>query len=285
MVVAARRGVFRSLVAIVTESNRVNGGVRRGIVYGAGFHERKRNLTSALFQRTRKNGSQTGIGRRKLKEGGDSSSSVQADNVMGSPLRHWLEKQGIPASKRLSDESLEALASLGVETEEHLVSFTDSDLEAVEEIVNEDEAQAVRDIVAELLKREENEEVHKQHKWSVPCISVDPNTGNSFFTEKQFDLCTPNLHSILSRQLSTSGMLFRETPSHYCLNWHCSPKRQFIVNLDAGVEMEVSDGTRRMFQAGSIVFLEDTWGKGHRSRAVDGRRRKSIMIQMQDTDP
>ncbi len=284
---AARKGIFRCLVATVAEANSVSGGATRGIVYGAGFHGRKRHLTtSPLFPRTRRNSSsQTGTDRRKLREDGDGAApSVQDDDDMGSPLRHWLDKQGIPASTRLSDESLEALASLGVETEDHLLSFSAADLEALKEIVNEEEVQAVKDIVAELRKREKNVEARKQHEWSVPCISVDPKTGDSFFTKKLFHLCKPDLQSVLSRLLATSGMLFRETPSHYCFNWHCSSKRQFIVNQDAGVEMEVSDGTRRMFQAGSIVFLEDTWGKGHRSRAVDGRSRKSIMIHLQDNE-
>ncbi len=191
MAFSARKGVFMSLVAIVAEANSVNGGAARGIVYGSGFHGRKRHLTFPLSPNTRRNSSsQTGTLRRKFRgDGGAASSSVQDDGIMGSPLRHWLNKQGIPASTRLSDESLEALASLGVETEEHLLSFSAADLEAVKEIVNEDEVQAVRDIIAELRKREKNEEAHKQHQWIVPCISVVPKTGDSFFTEKRFDLC------------------------------------------------------------------------------------------------
>ncbi len=283
MAFAARKGVFRCLVW----ANCVCVGATRGIVYGTGFHGRKRHLTtSPLFPSTRRNSSQTGTDRRKSKEDGDhgAAPSLQDDDNMGSPLRHWLDKQGISVSTRLSDESLEALASLGVETEDNLLSFSAADLETLKEIVNDEEAQAVKDIVAELRKREKNVEARKQHEWSVPCISVDPNTGNSFFTEKVFHLRKHGLHSVLSRLLSTSGMLFRETPSHYCFNWHCPSKCQFIVNLDAGVEIEVSDGTRRIFQAGSIVFLEDTLGKGHRSRAVDGRSRKSIMIYAENDE-
>ncbi len=284
MVFSVKKGVFRSLAAVVAEVNSVKGGKARGIGYELGLHGRKRHLTFHLSPNTRRNiNNQTG--RRNFREdSGKASSSVQNDGILCSPLRHWLNKQGIPASTRLSDEALEALESLGIETEEHLLSFSAADLEAVEEIIDDDEVQAVRDIVAELRKREESEEAQKHHQWIVPCVSVDPKTGDSFFTEKRFDISTPSFHSILSRMLDTSGILFRETPSHYCFDWHFTSKRQLIVNLDAGVEIEVSNGARRLFQAGSVVFLEDTWGRGHRSRAVDGRPRKSIVIYMQDDE-
>lgn len=57
------------------------------------------------------------------------------------------------------------------------------------------------------------------------------------------------------------GLKFRETPGDYDFDFHTAPAKQFIVSLDAGVEIEVTDGTRRIFPAGTVMLLEDTWGK------------------------
>ena len=49
-------------------------------------------------------------------------------------------------------------------------------------------------------------------------------------------------------------------------DWHNAPRRQFAI-FDKNVEFEVSDGQRRHVGAGTPVLVEDTTGKGHRTRA------------------
>jgi hypothetical protein len=49
--------------------------------------------------------------------------------------------------------------------------------------------------------------------------------------------------------------------------WHNAPRRQFFI-LTKDVEVEVSDGQRRHVSAGTPVLVEDTTGKGHRTRAL-----------------
>jgi hypothetical protein len=54
------------------------------------------------------------------------------------------------------------------------------------------------------------------------------------------------------------------------------------VNLSGGVEIEVSDGEVRRFEAGSVFLAEDVTGKGHKSRALDGQERFSLFIHLAD---
>jgi hypothetical protein len=82
----------------------------------------------------------------------------------------------------------------------------------------------------------------------------------------------------LSERRHATGVIFRETAGDYDLDWHPAPRRQYIVNLDAGVELTASDGERRIIGAGEVIFVEDTTGKGHLSKAVSGRVRHSIFI-------
>lgn len=65
----------------------------------------------------------------------------------------------------------------------------------------------------------------------------------------------------LSTVLPTTGIIFRETPSSYKFSWHTAPQRQFIVNLDADVEVTVSSGEKRVFKKGEVFFVEDIHGK------------------------
>ena len=51
-------------------------------------------------------------------------------------------------------------------------------------------------------------------------------------------------------------------------DWHPAPGRQLMFYLAGHIEGEASDGTRRTLGPGSVVLVEDTEGKGHRSRVV-----------------
>jgi hypothetical protein len=82
----------------------------------------------------------------------------------------------------------------------------------------------------------------------------------------------------LSERLPATGVIFRQTAGDYDLDWHPAPRRQYIVNLDAGVEITAGDGERRVIGAGEVILVEDTSGKGHLSKAVSGQVRHSIFI-------
>jgi quercetin dioxygenase-like cupin family protein len=51
-------------------------------------------------------------------------------------------------------------------------------------------------------------------------------------------------------------------------DWHPAPRRQWIFILSGTIEVEVQDGEVRQFPSGSILFVEDTSGKGHKTRVV-----------------
>ncbi len=65
----------------------------------------------------------------------------------------------------------------------------------------------------------------------------------------------------LSNVIPSNGVIFRMTPASYNYSWHCAPRRQFVVNLNADVEITVSDGERKTIKQGQVFFLEDTKGK------------------------
>ena len=65
-------------------------------------------------------------------------------------------------------------------------------------------------------------------------------------------------------------------------DWHPTPQRQIIFYLAGEVEAEVSDGEVRRFGPGSITLVEDTTGKGHRSRNVGVGEVLLAVVQLPD---
>ena len=103
--------------------------------------------------------------------------------------------------------------------------------------------------------------------------------GQSHLEEIEYELDDSPVGRV-SERIAATGVIFRETPSDYNLDFHPAPRRQFIINLDAAVEIEVGDGTRKVIGPGEILLAEDTTGQGHISRAVDGKVRHNVFVTL-----
>lgn len=102
--------------------------------------------------------------------------------------------------------------------------------------------------------------------------------GESHFEDVEIPLRDLGEIGRLSKREKATGIVFRETDGDYAYDYHCAPRRQYVINLDSPVEVEVGDGTKRVIGAGEILLAEDTTGRGHISRSVDGRPRRSLLI-------
>ena len=49
---------------------------------------------------------------------------------------------------------------------------------------------------------------------------------------------------------------------------HPAPRRQWVAVLRGAIEVEVTDGTRRRFGPGDLLFVADTTGRGHATFGV-----------------
>jgi hypothetical protein len=59
---------------------------------------------------------------------------------------------------------------------------------------------------------------------------------------------------------------------HQRPDWHCGPRRQYVVFLDGWVQLTTSDGDGCRLPAGSVVLVEDLHGKGHVTEHEPGER-------------
>jgi len=104
--------------------------------------------------------------------------------------------------------------------------------------------------------------------------------NQSHFEDIQVPLKDAGKSGFLSERVKATGVVFRVTTGDYNYDFHPAPRRQYVVNLEGEVEIEVGDGTRRILRAGDILLAEDTTGQGHISRAVAGKPRKSLFITL-----
>ncbi len=60
-------------------------------------------------------------------------------------------------------------------------------------------------------------------------------------------------------------------------DWHCAPRRQFVVFLDGWARIGTSDGGSRVLPAGSVVLVTDTEGDGHTTEHEPGDRQVLVI--------
>ena len=105
--------------------------------------------------------------------------------------------------------------------------------------------------------------------------------GQSHFRDIEVEWAEEKNFSKRSKRLPATGVIFRETSGDYDLDWHPAPRRQYIINLDGGVQITASDGEARIIKAGEVILVEDTTGKGHLSKSVGGQMRHSIFVPIE----
>jgi len=104
--------------------------------------------------------------------------------------------------------------------------------------------------------------------------------GESHFEDIAIPLKSNGEIGFLSDEEPVKGIIFREVADSYNFDFHNAPQRQYIILLDGGVIIETSLGDIRTFATGEILLVEDTTGKGHKTRNIEDRTRRSVFITL-----
>ena len=105
--------------------------------------------------------------------------------------------------------------------------------------------------------------------------------GQSHFRDIEVEWISEGRGGKLSERLPANGIIFRQVQPDYELDWHPAPRRQYIINLDAGVEITASDGEARIIDAGEVILVEDISGDGHMSKAINSQIRHCIFVPVE----
>jgi hypothetical protein len=99
---------------------------------------------------------------------------------------------------------------------------------------------------------------------------------------KATDFAPPAPPLSLSQFTPAARFGFLNAPPGWSGDWHPAPARQMVFYLVGQVDGETSDGSKRRFGPGDVVLLEDTTGKGHRSRVVGDQEVLMAVVQLVD---
>jgi hypothetical protein len=102
--------------------------------------------------------------------------------------------------------------------------------------------------------------------------------GDTRFEEISIPLKDAGEIGKLSEGLPATSVIFREVEPLYDYDFHNAPQKQYLIHIDGEIEIETTLGEKRQFKAGDVLLLEDTEGKGHRTRNLTPVKRKSIFI-------
>ena len=113
--------------------------------------------------------------------------------------------------------------------------------------------------------------------FSITRVYADQN-GDTHFEDIQVPLTAAGEIGFLSEKVKVDTLSFRKVLPEYDYEFHTAPARQFIILLDGEIEIETSLGEKRTFGPGQVLQMEDTEGKGHRTKNLLPVERKSIFI-------
>ena len=113
----------------------------------------------------------------------------------------------------------------------------------------------------------------------VTRVFADAN-GETHFEDVVVPLESKGAIGNLSERHPVASVIFRSCEPGYDFDFHCAPERQYLVILDGSAEVTVSDGERREFTAGDVLLLDDTEGRGHRTRTTSEGVRRTLFIPL-----
>jgi len=104
--------------------------------------------------------------------------------------------------------------------------------------------------------------------------------GESHFQDVHIALAEAGAIGFLSEKTAVKDIMFRKVKPSYDYDFHNAPQKQYIILLDGEIEIETSLGEKRTFKGGDILLMDDTEGKGHKTRNLQNIERKSIFITL-----
>jgi hypothetical protein len=99
--------------------------------------------------------------------------------------------------------------------------------------------------------------------------------GDSHFEDIEFDMSSiqfapPAPALDISDPLEATKVFWMHFPEGWYDEAHPSPRRQLFIVLEGEFEGWTSTGETKTFKAGDRILGEDTSGKGHGTRAING---------------
>lgn len=100
------------------------------------------------------------------------------------------------------------------------------------------------------------------------------------FDESDFIPSDPPM--LLAAPAAASGYFVARVPPGLELDWHIPSVRELAVYLSGEGEIEASDGTVRTIEPGTILLVDYTTGKGHKTRVTGSEEVLVVIVTLPD---
>lgn len=112
--------------------------------------------------------------------------------------------------------------------------------------------------------------------------------GRSRFREETSTLREPKPMLFLSEPMAGGQVMLRQSPPGYRMDFHPTVSPQWTFMLGGALEIGLTDGTKRVFRAGDVLFATDTTPPdvtfdptfhGHDSRTVGDEPVVAVLVR------
>ncbi|HEV2614552.1 MAG TPA: hypothetical protein VGV92_07565 [Gammaproteobacteria bacterium] len=101
----------------------------------------------------------------------------------------------------------------------------------------------------------------------------------SHFHDIQLEL-NPSVFGKITVPTESQNIVFGEIEGPNEISWHNPPCAQYVVMLKGSVEIEIGDGSKRLFNEGDIILAEDITGQGHVTRGIGEGVRRYLVVPL-----
>ena len=104
--------------------------------------------------------------------------------------------------------------------------------------------------------------------------------GVSFFQRKRLPFVVRRPEGRATDDIPLTAFQFAWASGDLAYDWHPAPQRQIVLVLTGGLTMDYGDGSSAVVRPGGFLVGEDTEGRGHITRALDGAPRLSLFAHL-----
>ncbi|SRR5579875_240480 len=83
----------------------------------------------------------------------------------------------------------------------------------------------------------------------------------------------------------TQVIEIHRTQPGFSIGWHVERRRQYLITLSGRGEIDIAGGKKLILTPGSILLVENTTGKGHKTRVLGNKPWVTLWIPLQDQTP
>ena len=108
-------------------------------------------------------------------------------------------------------------------------------------------------------------------------------SGITHFSDEIILWSTNYVSVMLTDDFKAESVGFVRAMPGWFMSWHPAPRRQLLIVLTGSMEIEAGDGEKRIFEPGSVLLVEDTEGKGHKTKAVSQKELLFVWVPVSNS--